>query len=68
MLQPTSPKFQDFAEQVRDRALIDYNYTFSENEEVSFVHFLLPFSDDSEMGREECTINCGVNVDDYTLN
>lgn len=34
MLQPTNPKFQDFAEQVRERALSDYNYTFSDNEEV----------------------------------
>lgn len=35
LLQPTSPKFQDFAEQVRERAASDYNYTFSDNEEVS---------------------------------
>lgn len=35
LLQPTSPKFQDFAEQVRERAAIDYNYTFSDHEEVS---------------------------------
>lgn len=34
LLQPTSPKFQDFAEQVRDRAASVYNYTFSEHEEV----------------------------------
>lgn len=34
LLQPTSPKFKDFADQVRDRATKDYNYTFSENEEV----------------------------------
>lgn len=34
LLQPTSPKFQDFAEQVRERAASVYNYTFSENEEV----------------------------------
>lgn len=37
LLQPTSPKFQDFAEQVRERALDDYNYTFSENEEVGEI-------------------------------
>lgn len=35
LLQPTSLKFQDFAEQVRDRAMLNYNYTFSEKEEVS---------------------------------
>lgn len=38
LLQPTSPKFQDFAEQVKERALADYNYTFGENEEVISVH------------------------------
>ncbi|XP_012220390.1 atrial natriuretic peptide receptor 1 isoform X3 [Linepithema humile] len=36
LLQPTSPKFQDFAETVRQRAQSDYNYTFSEGEEVNF--------------------------------
>ncbi|KAK2579330.1 hypothetical protein KPH14_008282 [Odynerus spinipes] len=36
LLQPTSPKFQDFAEKVRHRAQTDYNYTFSEGEEVNF--------------------------------
>lgn len=37
LLQPTSPKFQDFAEQVRERAASDYNYTFSDHEEVSVL-------------------------------
>lgn len=37
LLQPTSPKFQDFAEQVRERAASVYNYTFSEHEEVLTV-------------------------------
>ena len=36
LLQPTSPKFQDFAETVRHRAQTDYNYYFSEGEEVIF--------------------------------
>ena len=35
LLQPTSPRFQDFADDVRLRAQSDYNYTFSEGEEVS---------------------------------
>lgn len=35
LLQPTSDKFQDFAEKVKVRAQSDYNYTFSDNEEVS---------------------------------
>lgn len=35
LLQPTSPRFQDFADSVRQRAQSDYNYTFSEGEEVS---------------------------------
>ncbi|CAD1468784.1 unnamed protein product, partial [Heterotrigona itama] len=36
LLQPTSPRFQDFAETVRQRAQTDYNYYFSEGEEVNF--------------------------------
>ncbi|KMY95374.1 uncharacterized protein Dsimw501_GD25238, isoform B [Drosophila simulans] len=36
LLQPTSPKFQDFADNVRENALYDYNYTFGEGEEVNF--------------------------------
>ncbi|XP_037950406.1 receptor-type guanylate cyclase gcy-28 [Teleopsis dalmanni] len=36
LLQPTSPKFQGFAENVRDMATKNYNYTFSEGEEVNF--------------------------------
>lgn len=36
LLQPTSPKYQDFADQVRKRALNDFNYTFYEGEEVNF--------------------------------
>ncbi|XP_011872012.1 PREDICTED: atrial natriuretic peptide receptor 1 isoform X2 [Vollenhovia emeryi] len=36
LLQPTTPRFQDFAESVRQRAQTDYNYTFSEGEEVNF--------------------------------
>ncbi|CAD7076674.1 unnamed protein product [Hermetia illucens] len=36
LLQPTSPKYQDFSEHVRERAFRDYNYTFSEAEEVNF--------------------------------
>ncbi|XP_058797480.1 atrial natriuretic peptide receptor 1 isoform X1 [Phymastichus coffea] len=36
LLQPTSPRFQDFAESVRQRAQSDYNYTFSDGEEVNF--------------------------------
>ncbi|XP_020289738.1 atrial natriuretic peptide receptor 1 isoform X2 [Pseudomyrmex gracilis] len=36
LLQPTSPRFQDFADNVRHRAQSDYNYTFSEGEEVNF--------------------------------
>ncbi|XP_011301203.1 atrial natriuretic peptide receptor 1 [Fopius arisanus] len=36
LLQPTSPRFQDFAEDVRIRAQSDYNYTFSDGEEVNF--------------------------------
>lgn len=43
LLQPTSPKFQDFTEQVRERALIDYNYTFSENEEVYILYMYYVF-------------------------
>ncbi|RZF32953.1 hypothetical protein LSTR_LSTR000823 [Laodelphax striatellus] len=36
LLQPTNPKFQDFANRVRVRAEQDYNYTFSQTEEVNF--------------------------------
>lgn len=34
LLQPTSPRFQEFADKVKQRALQYYNYTFSEGEEV----------------------------------
>ncbi|ERL95785.1 hypothetical protein D910_00299, partial [Dendroctonus ponderosae] len=37
LLQPTSDKFQDFADKVKERSLRDYNYTISEGEEVNFV-------------------------------
>lgn len=40
LLQPTSPRFQDFAENVRQRAQSDYNYTFSEGEEVSAMLYI----------------------------
>ncbi|XP_002006469.3 atrial natriuretic peptide receptor 1 isoform X2 [Drosophila mojavensis] len=36
LLQPTSPTFQDFADNVRENALTEYNYTFGEGEEVNF--------------------------------
>ncbi|XP_039314266.1 atrial natriuretic peptide receptor 1 isoform X2 [Solenopsis invicta] len=36
LLQPTSPRFQGFADRVRHRAQTDYNYTFLEGEEVNF--------------------------------
>ncbi|XP_069678523.1 atrial natriuretic peptide receptor 1 isoform X2 [Periplaneta americana] len=36
LLTPTSPKFQEFAVKVRQLAQRDYNYTFSEGEEVNF--------------------------------
>lgn len=39
LLQPTSPRFQDFADSVRQRAQSDYNYTFSEGEEVSQLKY-----------------------------
>ncbi|XP_055856918.1 atrial natriuretic peptide receptor 1 [Episyrphus balteatus] len=35
LLQPTSPKFQGFADNVRDVAARNYNYTFSKDEEVN---------------------------------
>ncbi|XP_029670932.1 atrial natriuretic peptide receptor 3-like [Formica exsecta] len=35
LLQPTTSRFQGFADSVRQRAQSDYNYTFSEGEEVS---------------------------------
>lgn len=35
LLQPENPKFQEFADQVKERAQTHYNYTFSESEEVS---------------------------------
>lgn len=34
LLQPTSDKFQDFADKVKQRSLEYYNYTISEGEEV----------------------------------
>lgn len=40
LLQPTSPRFQDFADTVRQRAQTDYNYSFSEGEEVNFLSSL----------------------------
>ncbi|CAH0381338.1 unnamed protein product [Bemisia tabaci] len=36
LLEPTSPKFQDFAEVVRQRAQNEYNYTYSDDEDVNF--------------------------------
>lgn len=36
LLQPSSPKYQGFAENVREMALRNYNYTFSDNEEVIY--------------------------------
>lgn len=36
LLQPTSSRYQGFADQVRHRASTDYNYTFYEGEEVNF--------------------------------
>lgn len=40
LLQPTSDKFQDFADKVKERSLRDYNYTISEGEEVKYVQRL----------------------------
>ncbi|XP_045460026.1 atrial natriuretic peptide receptor 1 [Harmonia axyridis] len=37
LLQPTSDKFQDFAEQVKERAQVNYNYNISHREEINFV-------------------------------
>ncbi|GJQ80785.1 hypothetical protein Trydic_g9376 [Trypoxylus dichotomus] len=37
LLQPTSDRFQDFSDRVKERAQSDYNYTISESEEVNFV-------------------------------
>lgn len=34
LLQPTSDKFQDFADRVKERAYKDYNYTITDGEEV----------------------------------
>lgn len=36
LLQPRDPEFKSFAEDVRELAQRDYNYTFSEHEEVSW--------------------------------
>lgn len=45
LLQPTSDKFQDFADRVKERAYQDYNYTITDGEEVrghkNFPHDLL---------------------------
>jgi hypothetical protein len=44
LLQPTSPKFNQFADEVRERAKRDYDYSFYEGEEVSegaYAHILL---------------------------
>jgi atrial natriuretic peptide receptor A len=40
LLTPTSPKFQEFADNVRRLAQRDYNYTFSEGEEVQDLFVL----------------------------
>ncbi|CAG9763987.1 unnamed protein product [Ceutorhynchus assimilis] len=37
LLHPTSDKFQDFTDKVKERSLKDYNYSISEGEEVNFV-------------------------------
>jgi atrial natriuretic peptide receptor A len=37
LLQPTSDQFQDFADRVKERAVRDYNYTISDEEEINFV-------------------------------
>ena len=39
LLQPTSPKFNQFAEEVRRIARQKYDYTFYEGEEVRLVTF-----------------------------
>lgn len=36
LLQPSSPKYQGFADNVKEMALKNYNYTFGEGEEVRF--------------------------------
>lgn len=36
LLQPSSQKYEKFAEGVKRRAFVDYNYTFFEGEEVNF--------------------------------
>lgn len=36
LLQPTTQRYETFAEQVKVRAQRDYNYTFYEGEEVNF--------------------------------
>lgn len=41
LLQPTSPKFNQFAEEVRKTAKQKYEYTFYEGEEVRTVHSLI---------------------------
>jgi len=35
LLQPRDPKFKSFADEVKENAYRDYNYTFSDNEEVN---------------------------------
>lgn len=47
LLQPTSDKFQDFAEQVKERAQSHYNYNISHKEEVSIGYIINP-----ELGEE----------------
>lgn len=66
LLQPTSPSYQLFADQVRHHAKKDYNYTFVEDEEVNF--FIGAFFDGVYllgMALNE-TLNEGGNIRDGT--
>lgn len=37
LLQPTTDRFQEFTDEVKQRSLSDYNFTISEEEEVSSI-------------------------------
>lgn len=42
LLQPTTDRFQEFTDEVKQRSLADYNFTINEDEEVSnFINWLV---------------------------
>lgn len=50
LLKPTSTQFQNFSKLVRLKALENYNYTLSENEEVTILTLTIFYCDAVDAG------------------